>query len=541
MERDVLEVDVLVIGAGAAGLACAIRLADAVQEAGRETSILVLEKGAEVGNHILSGAVMDLRALDELIPDHAERGFPGGVPVARDEMRFLTAGGRAWKAPITPPGLRNHGHRIVSMYQVTRWLSGQAEERGVDVYPGFAGAELLVEDGAVCGVRTADMGRGSDGRPKDTFEPGMDVRAQVTVLAEGPRGSLTKRLISDLSLDDGCNPQIYATGVKEVWQTPAKDMEGRVIHTLGAPLTGLVVGGGFIYGQEDGRISLGLVTGLDYEDAGFDPHAAFSAFKAHPFVEGILEGGSMLRYGAKTIPEGGWYAMPRMSGAGFCIVGDGAGLVNMMRLKGVHLAMKSGALAGETVFRALDVDDASADVMSGYEDALRSSWAGREMKSVRNFRQALSLGTWAGPAVAGLHGVTGGFLPWWRMRTAAGHTHMARASGSKVPAAPGREGLVFDKLTDVYHSGTVHEEDQPCHLVVTEPDLCANRCTEEFGNPCQHFCPANVYEWGQEGAAGLTINAANCVHCKTCDIADPYQIIQWTVPEGGGGPVYIDM
>jgi electron-transferring-flavoprotein dehydrogenase len=553
VEREELEVDVLVVGAGPAGLACAIQLKRQLASAGKgETSVLVLEKAEEVGYHVLSGAVMDPRGMQELFPDWRERGCPVESPVTSDCVDYLRANGKRLRlsGALVPPPLRNHGNFIVSLYRVVRWLKDEAEKLGVDVYPGFAGASVNYDGRRVTGVQTRDAGIDRHGGRKAQFQPGMNVRAKVTVFAEGTRGSLAKGLVARLGLDRGRNHQLYETGVKEIWRIPAsrsKELVGSVIHTLGAPLGTSGYGGGWIYGLSEERLSIGYVVGLDHPDVKLDPHALFTRWKLHPAVAALLEGGEILRYGAKTIPGGGYFAMPKLFGDGFVLVGDSGGFVNMARLKGIHLALKSGLLAAEAIVEALLRGDTSESALAGYAQRFEGSWAREELRRVRNFRQAFQSGFFAGLLDAGVQQVTGGRGLVARRASCADH-ETRRPLGAARLSKPAFDGkLALDKLTDVYHSGAVHEEDQPAHLVVRDPELCLTRCTEEFGNPCQHFCPAAVYEWPHADAAaarkagGVVINFSNCVHCKTCDVADPYQIIEWTVPEGGGGPKYVDM
>ncbi len=552
VERENLEVDVLLVGAGPATLSCAIHLQRLLQAKGLEKSLLVLEKAEDIGYHTLSGAVMDPKGMAELFPDWKERGCPTEAEVGFDCVDILRKNGgrKRLSGMLVPPGFRNHGNHIVSLYHVVRWLKDQAEELGVEVYPGFAGSGVLYDGQRVTGVQTRDAGVSKGGEQKGTFEPGMDVKAGVTVFGEGTRGSLAKGLIQKLGLDSESNTQIYETGIKEIWEIPeerGKEMLGKVIHTMGEPLGTSGYGGGWIYGIGGNRLSIGYVVGLDHPDAKLDPHAYFVKWKQHPVMAELLKGGKVVRYGAKTIPGGGYWAMPKLQADGCVLVGDTAGFVNMSRLKGIHLAIKSGMLAAEGICEALEKEDTSAAGLAGYTRRFEESWAKQELWSVRNFRQAFESGFFAGAMDVGLQMVTGGRGLFARRKSHADHSTTHRISESRFEFPSYDSDGCMDKLTDVYHSGAVHEEDQPSHLIVTDPDLCSTRCTEEYGNPCQHFCPAAVYEWNAEAdsapaaGAGPMINASNCVHCKTCDVADPYQIIQWTVPEGGGGPKYIDM
>ncbi|HEX3369680.1 MAG TPA: electron transfer flavoprotein-ubiquinone oxidoreductase [Candidatus Cybelea sp.] len=548
-ERDQLEVDVLFVGAGPASLAGAIRLGQLAQQAGRALEILVIEKAAEVGNHGLSGAVMDPRALDELLPQWAQSA-PVESPVTRDELWLLTTGGKI-KAPFTPPPLNNHGKYVTSLQKMCVWLAERAEEAGAQVFPAFPGQELLWDGDRVIGVRTGDKGLDHNGVPKSNYEAGADILAKVVVLGEGPRGTLAKQAIARLDLGAEREPQVYAAGVKELWQLPDDRFKaGSVIHTLGYPLPSETFGGGFIYGMGANVLDIGMVTGLDYKNPTTDPHNELQRLKLHPVVSKMLEGGTMIRYGAKAIPEGGLFAMPRAYADALLLVGDSAGFLNGMRLKGIHLGMKSGMLAAETIWEATQAGRFDRETLSSYERRFKESWAYDELRTARNFHQGFHNGMLAGLINAGLATITGGagfgFID--KLGGEAGYERMEKMGWEpkETPRAKIDNVLTFDKLTDVYNSGTMHEENQPCHLLVSDTNICRDRCTVEYGNPCRHFCPAAVYEPlfvkrdGQfEGR--LQINFTNCVHCKTCDIADPYQIITWVPPEGGEGPVYTGM
>jgi electron-transferring-flavoprotein dehydrogenase len=553
IQREQLEADVLIIGAGPGGLACALHLANLIEKHNQakkppplsSENIYVLEKGREIGAHQLSGAIMDPRGLRELVPDF-EKTAPLDTPVTGDAAYYFTESS-SYKLPITPPPLQNHGNYVVSLNRLVKWLGGLVEKKGVNLFTQFAGRELLYDKNGIAGVLTEDKGLDKNGKPKDNFTPGYELRAKVTVLAEGPRGSLTKELVSKLKLD-GLNPQVYGLGIKELWDVqPGKIATGYVAHTLGWPLRSDLYGGGWVYGLQNNRVSLGLVVGLEYHDPLFDPHEAFQKYKTHPVVKNILEGGNLIRYGAKTVPYGGWYSMPRSYVDGGLIVGDSASLLNSQRLKGIHTAIKSGMLAAATIYEALCAGDTSARTLSAYPQKIEQSWIKKELWEVRNFHQAFHGGLYSGLVQAGLQFVTGGRGLSDPMRSEPGYEEYSKLNRPRTlvdqsTRFKGDGKLTFDRLSDVYHSGTRHEEDQPCHLVVLEPTICSDRCVREYGNPCQYFCPAAVYEMVTEkGEPKLKINASNCVHCKTCDIADPYQIINWVPPEGGGGPNYEGM
>ena len=547
-ERESMQYGVVIVGAGPAGLSAAIRLKQLASENGRELAVCVLEKGSEVGAHILSGAVIDPKALDELIPDWKEKGSPLTVPVTENHHWILTKGGK-WAMPhvALPPFMHNKGTYTLSLGNFCRWLAGQAEELGVEIFPGFAAAEVLFnEDGSVKGVATGDMGIARDGSRRPDYQPGIELHARYTFFAEGARGSLTKELVRIFDLRKDRGPQVYGLGVKELWDVPAdKHKPGRVIHTQGWPLED-AWGGAFLYHQENGQVALGFVVALDYQNPYLSPFEEFQRWKTHPAIRAEIEGGRRVSYGARAINEGGWQAIPELVFPGGALIGCSAGFVNVPRIKGSHTAMKSAMLAAEAAFEAIAADR-SGDRLESYPKALRSSWIEKELKLVRNAQPAVSRwGGFLGTLYAGLDmwlGYLGLSLPWTLRHRHADHQTLKRKDSVRPIDYPKPDGIIsFDRLSSVFISNTNHEEDQPVHLTLKDADIPVSVNLAEYGGPEQHYCPAGVYEFVEEGGQPrLQINAQNCVHCKTCDIKDPLQNINWVVPEGGGGPNYPNM
>jgi electron-transferring-flavoprotein dehydrogenase len=560
VERERLDVDILFVGAGPATLSCAIKLADLCREHGVATpAMLVIEKASDIGEHQLSGAVMKPKAIAELMPDYKEKGFPYHYECKKDSVIFFTPK-RALKLPVPPPQFWNHGNIVISLNEVVKWLAEQAAEREIEVYPGFPAARLLYDGDRVVGVQVQDRGIDADGKPKGNFEPGPEIHARAVVLGEGPRGSCTKQLFEKFPDMAGANPQVYATGIKEIWKIkPENHQPGRVVHTMGYPADSETFGGAWIYDMRDNMLSVGFVTGLDASSPYNDPHDNLQRFKTHPWMRKLLEGGELVRYGAKTIPEGGLWSQPRQYAEGALVIGDSASSCNGGRIKGVHLAMKSGMLGAETLLEALQKDDFGKATLASIQTRYEASWAYQEHRTDRNFHGAWKwvhkMPEWLGPLrilpfvintavmmISGGRGLLG------RIPTTPDHSHMKKLSEltplqRKLKDKVAYDNvLTFDKVTAVSFAGSRHEVDQPHHLFVADTNVCATKCAEEYGNPCQNFCPADVYEMidddAKPGRQRLVIHHENCVHCKTCDVADPYQIITWKTPEGGDGPDY---
>lgn len=563
--RETMDVDVLIVGGGSAGLSCALHLHNQIQKHNEEIisgkkqgeqipeqMIVVLEKAAEVGAHSLSGAVLNPVALRELVPNFIEEGAPLDTEVKKDAVYYLGTD-FSFKLPVTPPPFHNKGHYITSISKLNRWLATKCEAKGINIFPGFAAVEALYEGNKIIGVRTGDKGRDKNGNPKANFEPGLILKSKVTIFAEGTRGSLFKKVSEKLNLRAGKNKEVFEEGVKEIIQMPPGTVEaGQVIHTMGFPLS-KSIGGTFIYTIPGDKIILGLVAYLDTEDPLLDPHRELQKLKTHPFLQSMLKGGKVIAYGGKTLPAGGWYSMPKLYGDGFMVCGDSASMVDVQKLKGIHLAMKSGMQAAETVLDGLSKGvEFTEEVTKGYEARVQKSYVKKELYRVRNFHQALSKGIVASMPMLALQEMTGGRglqdpMPIHHddAETTEKVVDVWGANGfeeqlGQLPKPDGQ--LFFDKLSSVYLTGTMHDEDSPNHLLLKDGDICRSVCEPNYKSPCNHFCPASVYEMvpstKEAGKKDLQINYTNCIHCKTCDIKCPFENIEWTVPEGGGGPQY---
>lgn len=549
MQREQMEFDVVIVGGGPAGLSSACRLKQLANAEGRELSVCLVEKGSEIGAHIVSGAVFETRALDELFPDWQTLGAPLHTQVLRDDIYWLSDGESGRKIPqwAAPQTLHNQGNYIISLGNLCRWLAEQAEALGVEIYPGFAASELIIEDGVVRGIVTGDMGVGRDGEPRpDAYTPGMELRGRYTVFAEGCRGHLGKRLIKAFALDEDADPQHYAIGIKEIWQVdPALHEEGLVVHTTGWPLDDHNPGGSFLYHIADGQVAVGLIVDLSYEDPHLSPFEEFQRYKHHPLIKRYLQGGKRTSYGARAIAKGGYNSLPKMIFPGGVLVGCDAGTLNFAKIKGSHTAMKSGMLAAQSIFEAISADADPVQALGGYEQAFADSWLGEELRQSRNF----------GPAVHKFGALLGGafnyieqkFLP---ARTpfvlrdlARDHDRLKFAAQVRPRNYPKPDGIIsFDRLSSVFISNTAHDENQPIHLKLTSTAIPIHTNLKLYDEPAQRYCPAGVYEIVHlDGEPSLQINAQNCIHCKTCDIKDPTQNINWVAPEGGGGPNYPNM
>ncbi|HEV3239124.1 MAG TPA: electron transfer flavoprotein-ubiquinone oxidoreductase [Casimicrobiaceae bacterium] len=554
VQREVMAYDVVIVGGGPAGLAAAIRLKQLAAEAGRELGVCVLEKGSAIGAHILSGAVIDPRALTELLPDWRARGAPLNTPVSEDRFLVLTAK-KAYRIAnwMLPPLMNNHGNNIVSLGNVCRWLAAQAEALGVEVYAGFPAAEVLYDErGAVRGVATGDMGVARDGTHKPDYQPGMELHAKYTLFAEGCRGSLSQELMARFNLRDGVDAQKYGLGIKELWQVaPERHQPGLVVHTQGWPLDARTGGGSFMYHFEEGLVAVGFVVHLDYENPHLSPYDEFQRFKTHPAIRGTFEGGKRIGYGARAISEGGLQSIPKLTFPGGALIGDAAGFLNVPRIKGTHNAMKTGMLGAEAAFAALS-EGRARDELTAYPGGFRHSWVFEELRKVRNVKPGFRWGLWLGTLHGGVHmwlndiGL-GALVGWTLHHRKADHESLKPAAEMPPIEYPKYDGvLTFDKLSSVFLSSTNHEEDQPVHLQLRDATVPVRINLQIYAGPEQRYCPAAVYEFvADENAAGvakrLQINAPNCVHCKTCDIKDPLQNIHWVTPEGGGGPNYSNM
>lgn len=543
-DREAMEYDVVIVGGGPAGLSCAIRLKQLSQETGKEISVCVLEKGSEVGAHLLSGAVFEPKSLSELIPDWKEKGAPLRTPVKKDSFLFLTEKG-AMKLP-TPPQMHNHGNYIISLGELGRWLAGQAENLGVEIFPGFAAAEVLYDNkNAVIGVATGDMGIDREGHKTDMFEAGVELHARQTIFAEGCHGSLTKELIAKYNLREHADPQTYGLGIKEVWEIdPTKHDEGATLHTVGWPMDTKTYGGSWLYHMENNQISIGFVVGLDYQNPYLSPYEEMQRFKTHPVISKLLEGGRRISYGARALVEGGFQSLPKLTLPGGCLTGDTAGFLNVPKIKGNHTAMKSGMIAAESVFTCLHLPETPQYgwECTRYTRNFETSWLYKELYKVRNIRPGFHWGLWTGMAHAAFQTFGGWMLP-YTLKNKADYAQLKQAGIVQEIQYPKPDGvLTFDRLTSVQLSNTNHAENQPSHLKLKDPTIPIAVNLPKYAEPAQRYCPAAVYEIVEEkGEKKFQINAQNCVHCKTCDIKDPSQNINWTVPQGGGGPNYGNM
>lgn len=539
MERESMTFDVLIIGAGPSGLSAAIRLKQLAQVEGKDLSVCVLEKGAEVGSHILSGAVLETRALDELLPNWKHLNAPVTLEANADHFLYMTEK-KAFPLP-TPPSMKNHGNYIVSLSNVCRWLATQAGELGVEIYAGFPASEVIYDEhGNVIGVMTPDMGVDKQGQPTPQFQPGMNLYAKQVMFAEGCRGSLTQKLMERFDLRKNVQPQTYGLGLKEIWQvTSSEHQPGKVVHTVGWPLESSTYGGSFIYHLDDKKVAIGFVVGLDYSNPWLDPFEEFQRFKTHPAIATLLEGGERISFGAKTLVEGGFQSIPKLTFPGGVLIGDAAGFLNVPKIKGTHTSMKSGMVAAEAVFKTIMDNHLEA---KEYSTQLKKSWVCSELHAVRNIRPSFHWGLWPALAYSSIDYLCKGKFP-WTLKHRADNTTLKLADKAEPISYPRPDGkLSFDRPSSLYLSGTFHEENQPCHLRLKDPNIPIDFNLKEYQAPEQRYCPAGVYEIVDSvQGSRLQINAQNCLHCKTCDIKDPKQNIVWTPPEGGGGPQYSNM
>ncbi len=543
-DREAMEYDVVIVGAGPAGLSCAIRLKQLAQKTEKELSVCILEKGSEVGAHLLSGAVFEPRALNELIPDWKEKGAPLRCEAKKDKFVFLTSKG-SFRLP-TPPQMNNHGNYIISLGELGRWLAGEAESLGIEIFPGFAAAEILYDNNeAVIGVATGDMGIDKENNKTDMFEAGIEIHARQTIFSEGCHGSLTKELINKYNLRENSDPQTYALGIKEVWEiSPDKHDEGTIIHSVGWPMDHKTYGGSWLYHAENNQISIGFVVGLDYTNPYLSPFEEMQRFKTHPSVSKLLEGGRRISYGAKTLVEGGLQSLPKLTFPGGCLTGDSAGFLNVPKIKGNHTAIKSGMITAESIFHCMHKEE-TPDYgweCTSYKAGFENSWLYKELYKVRNIRPAFQWGLWAGMIHAAFQTAFGWRVP-YTLKNHADDAQLKEAKNVKEIQYLKPDGtLTFDRLTSVQLSNTNHAENQPSHLKLKDPNVPININLPNYAEPAQRYCPAAVYEVIEEqGVKKFQINAQNCIHCKTCDIKDPSQNIVWTVPQGGGGPNYGNM